>query len=372
MIRKVYLRLWSEDRTFVMSRSTALARKIGLLLQESDPPYRRIFRYLREAAMMPEVELAAGLTAAWVHLARRATPAERAEILLAIGRDPVAARLRLHSLARKYGEPSLLAARLFMDPSQVNKVWIAGKRGWTLHCVYGRKITRRPLRFIVYQLAALTTRTHDAFRFGGVMRLLDRRPYSYFELTRELGQHWHHACREMVRRLLIYPLNGKFYANARMLPPFREMYHEAVGRGVTIRSRTWSEGKCEILYSDQLSYRIGLMDLVGGLYDLAGAVSGKDAYGIRGILHSLKRGGIVTENRLRLESGRGSIRYPLQKLLDQGILTPAGPGRYQVAVPLETAVSSYEKILRVPARPSLRAALGRLDSPNLREPSGGL
>jgi hypothetical protein len=372
MIRKVYQRLWSEDRTFVAARSTLLARKIGSLLQGAEPSYRRIFRRLREAALMPEVELGPALTAAWVHLARRASPAERAEVLLAIARDPVGARLRVHSLARKYGEPSLLASRLFMHPSQVNKVWIAGRRDWALYCVYGRKVTKRPLRFIAYQLASLTVRTRDAYRFGGALRLLDRRPYSYFELTRELGQHWHHACRELVRRLLIYPLNGKYYANARMIPEFREIYEEAVGREVAIRSRLWSEGKCEIFYSDHLSYRISLSDLVGGLYDLAGAVAGKDAYGLRGMLRYLKGAETVTEARLRLESGRGSIRYPLQKLLDQGLLVPAGPERYRVALPLESAVSYYEKILRLPARPAPRAAPKRPASPLLREPSPGL
>jgi hypothetical protein len=354
MIRKVYQRLWNEDRTFVAARSTALSRKIGKLLLRAEPPYRRIFRHLHTAALMPEGELGPALTLAWIHMARRASPAERAEVLLAIARDPSAARLRLHSLARKYGEPSLLASRLFMHPSQANKVWIAGRRGWALYCVYGRKVTKRPLRFIAYQLASLTTLTGDAYRFGGALRLLDRRPYSYFDLTRELGQHWHHACREMVRRLLIYPLNGKYYANARMIPLFREIYDDAVGRGVSIRARQWSEGKCEIIYSDGLSYKIRLADLVGGLYDLAGAMAGKDAYGIRGMLRYLKGAETFTENRLRLESGRGSIRYPLQKFQDQGLVVPEGPERYRVAVSLEPPVRFYEKILRLPSRPILR------------------
>lgn len=349
MIRKVYQRLWSEDRHFVLARSAVLSRKIGTLLQRPEPPYRRIFRCLREAAMMPEAELGEAVTAAWTHLSRRATAAERAEVLTAVGRDPAAARLRIHSLARKYGEPSLLASRLFMHPSQVNKVWIQGKRDWSLYCVYGRKVARRPLRFIAYQLASLTTRTDDAYRFGGVLRLMDRRPYSYFELTRELGQHWHHASRELVRRLLIYPMQGKYYANARMIPLFRELYEEALGRGVTIRSRRWAEGKCEISYSDGLSYRIRLSDLVGGLYDLAGAMAGKDAYGLRGMLRYLKEARSFTEDRLRLESGRGNVRYLLQKFQDQGLIVPAGD-RYRVAVPLETAVRYYEEVLRLPPR----------------------
>ena len=33
MIRKVYQRLWSEDRYFVLARSAPLSRKIGPLLQ---------------------------------------------------------------------------------------------------------------------------------------------------------------------------------------------------------------------------------------------------------------------------------------------------------------------------------------------------
>ena len=362
MIRKVYQRLWTEDRYFVLARSAALARKVGKLLQRPEPPYRRIFGYLREAATMPEVELGEALTTAWVHLSRRATPAERAEVLLAIGRDPSAARLRLHSLARKYGEPSLLASRLFMHPSQVNKVWIEGKRDWSLYCVYGRKVAKRPLRFIAYQLASLTTRTRDAYRFGGVLRLMDRRPYSYFELTRELGQHWHHASRELVRRLLIYPLQGKYYPNARMIPLFRELYEEALGRGVTIRSRRWDDGKCEISYSDGLSYRISLSDLVGGLYDLAGAMAGKDAYGLRGMLRYMKGSRSFTEDRLLLESGRGNIRYPLRKLQDQGIMVRSGD-RYQVAVPLEPAVRYYEEILRPASRTGTGAERARRLAP---------
>ena len=363
MIRKVYQHLWSEDRYFVMARSAVLSRKIGKLLQRPEPPYRRIFGYLREAALMPEAELGEALATAWNHLSRRATPAERAEVLLAIGRDPSAARLRMHSLARKYGEPFLLASRLFMHPSQVNKVWIQGKRDWSLYCVYGRKVAKRPLRFIAYQLASLTTRTDNTYRFGGVLRLMDRRPYSYFELTRELGQHWHHACRELVRRLLIYPLQGKYYPNARMIPLFREMYEEAVGRGVTIRSRQWADGKCEISYSDGLSYRIRLTDLVGGLYDLAGAMAGKDAYGLRGMLRHLKETRTITEDRLRLESGRANILYPLQKLQDQGLMVRSGD-RYRVAVPLETVVRYYEEILRSPSRPGSSADRVRLAPPS--------
>ena len=368
MIRKVYQRLWSEDRHFVAARSSRLAWRIERLLHESEPPYRRVFGHLREAALMSEAELGSALTAAWIDLARRATPAERAEMVLAIARDPVAARLRVHSLARKYGEPSLLASRLFMHPSQVNKVWIHGKRDWALHCVYGRKVNRRPLRFIAYQLASLTNLTGDSYRFGGVLRLLDRRPYSYFELTRELGQPWHHACREMVRRLLIYPLLGKYYPNARMIPLFREMYEDAVGRGVRIQSRLWSEGKCEISYSDGLSYRISLSDLVGGLYDLAGAMAGKDAYGLRGMLRYMKGARIFSGDRLRLESGRGNIRYPLQKFLDQGLVVPAGPGLYRVAVPMESAVRYYEKILRLPTRTVPGAVKLPVPSPVMVEP----
>jgi hypothetical protein len=354
MIRKVYQRLWNEDRYFMAARSAPLSRKIRKLLQGPDPPYRRIFGYLLEGALMPETQLGPALTSAWIHLARRATPAERAEVLLAIARDPAAAQLRVHSLARKYNEPSLLASRLFMHPSQINKVWIQGRRDWALYCVYGRKVTKRPLRFIAYQLAALTTRTGDAYRFGGVLRLLDRRPYSYFELTRELGQHWHHASRELLSRVLIYPLHGKYYVNARMIPLFREMYEDALGRGVTIRSRRWSEGKCEISYSDSLSYRIGVTDLVGGLYDLAGAMAGKDAYGMRGMLRFLKGADAFTEERLRLESGRGSFRYGFQRFLDQGLVVGAGRDRYQVAVPLEASVRTFEKIFRRRSRAASR------------------
>lgn len=354
MIRKVYQRLWGDDRYFVLARSVALHRRIGKLLLRPEPPYRRIFNLLHEAALLPEAQLPVALTAAWRHLSRRATPAERAEILLGVARDPAAARLRIHSLARKYGDTTLLSSRLFMHPSQVNKVWIDGKRGWALYCVHGRKITKRPLGFIAYQLASLTTRTRDAYRFGGVLRLLDRRPYSYFELTRELGQPWHHASRELVRRLLIYPLQGKYYANARMIPLFRDLYEDAVGRGVTIRSRRWSDGKCEILYNDDLSYRISLADLVGGLYDLAGAMAGKDAYGLRGMLRFLKGTRSFSEDRLRLESGRGNVRYALQKFLDQGLVESVGEDRYRVAVPLESAVRFYEKTLRSAPRPGPR------------------
>src|SRR5580765_1040794 len=107
MIRKVYQRLWSEDRYFVLARSATCYQRIGKLLLRSEPPYRRIFHHLKDAALLPEAELASGLAAAWIHLARRATPAERAEVLLAIGRDPAAARLRIHSLARKYGDSVL-------------------------------------------------------------------------------------------------------------------------------------------------------------------------------------------------------------------------------------------------------------------------
>lgn len=359
MIRKVYQRLWSEDRYFVLARSEALADRIDKLLVRAEPPYPRVFGHLRKAALLPELHLTSALTAAWIHLKRRATAAERADLLLAIGRDPSMARLRLHSLARKYGDSVLLASRLFMHPSQVNKVWIEGKRDWALYCVYGRRVAKRPLWFIAYQLASLTTRTHDAYRFGGVLRLLQRRPYNYFELTRELKQHWHHASREFVRRLLIYPLRGKYYPNARIVPLFQDLYHEAVGRGVTIESRHWCEGKCEIRYSDGRSYAIGLTDLVGGLYDLAGALAGKDAYGLCAILRYLRGAETFTEERLRVESGRGSIRYPLQKLIDQGLVVPHGTGRYRVAVPLERAVRFYEGILREPARQgSLEGALG--------------
>ncbi len=359
MIRKVYRRLWSEDRHFVLARSASLQRKIGKLLQRPEPPYRRIFRCLRQAALLPETDLGTALSAAWLHLARRASPAERAEVLLAIARDPAAARLRVHALARGYGDPFLLSSRLFMHPSQVNKVWIHGKRDWSLHCAYGRKITKRPVRFIAYQLAALTARTRDGHRFGAILRMLERRPYSYFELTQELGQHWHHAARELGRRLLIYPLQGKYYPNARMAPLVRELYEDAVARGVTIRDRRWTEGKCEIYYSDGLSHRFSLTDLVGGLYDLSGAVAGKDAYGIRAMLRFLKGNRTFSEQRLRLESGRGNVRYPLQKFLDQGLVAQAGEGRFSTVLPLETAVSFYEKILRLPARPGSRPGRAR-------------
>ncbi|PYQ14188.1 MAG: hypothetical protein DMH00_02330 [Acidobacteria bacterium] len=351
MIRKVYLRLWGEDRYFVLARSATLHQKIDLLLQRSEPPYRRIFTHLRDAALLPEANLAQAMNAAWVHLARRAYPGERAEILLALARDPSHARLRMHSLARKYGEPSLLSSRLFMSPSQVNKIWLEGKQGWSLYCAYGRKITKRPLWFIAYQLASLTGRAHGAHRFGPVLRLLERRPYSYFELTGQLGQHWHVASRELVRRLLIYPLQGKYYPGARMVPLFLELYEDAVTRGIRIERRRWTEGKCEIGYSDGRTHAIGLTDLVGGLYDLAGALGGKDAYGFRGILRFLKGSREFTEDRLRIESGRRDIAYPLRKLIDQGLVVPQKGGKYRVVLPLETAVRFYETLLR-PADPS--------------------
>jgi hypothetical protein len=353
VIRKVYLRLWSEDRYFVLARSAILHRKLQNLLHEPEPPYRRIFRQLRDAALLPETNLSEAVSAAWVHLSRRTYPGERAEIHLALARDPFHARLRLHSMARKYGEPTLLASRLFMSPSQVNKTWIEGKKEWALYCAYGRKITKRPLWFIAYQLASLTTRTDDLHRFGAVLQLLERRPYSYFELTRQLGQHWHPASRELVRRLLIYPLQGKYYPNARMLPLFIEIYDDAVARGIRIARRRWADGKCEITYSDGRSSAIGVADLVGGLYDLAGVLGGKDAYGFREILRFLKGNQEFTEARLKLESGRRDISYPLQKLLDQGLVVPMESGRYRVAVPLETAVAFYEKLLS-PPRPSTR------------------
>ena len=353
MIRKVYLRLWGEDRYFVLARSAILHRKLQNLLRESEPPYRRIFRYLRDAALLPESNLAEAVGAAWTHLSRRAYPGERAEIHLALARDPAHARLRLHSMARKYGEPTLLASRLFMSPSQVNKTWIEGKKEWALYCAYGRKITKRPLWFIAYQLASLATRSGDLHRFGSVLHLLERRPYSYFELTRQLRQHWHPASRELVRRLLIYPLQGKYYPNARLVPLFLEVYEDAVARGIRIAHRRWTEGKCEITYSDGRSSAIGVTDLVGGLYDLAGVLGGKDAYGFREILRFLKANREFTEARLRLESGRRDISYPLQKLLDQGLVVQRESGRYHVAVPLETAVSFYEKLLS-PRPPSTR------------------
>ena len=346
MIRKVYLRLWSEDRYFVLARSALLHGKLQNLLQQAEPPYRRVFRLLREAALLPETNLTEAVSAAWGHLSRRTYPGERAEILLALSRDPAHARLRLHSLARKYGEPTLLASRLFMSPSQVNKVWLHGKQGWALYCAYGRKITKRPLWFIAYQLAALATRSGDQHRFGAVLRLLERRPYSYFELTRQLGQHWHPASRELVRRLLIYPLQMKYYPNAPLVPLFLEAYDDAVGREIRIDHRRWTDGKCEISYSDGKAYAIGVADLVGGLYDLAGVPGGQDAYGFREILKFLKSSREFTEDRLRLESGRRDISYPLQKLLDQGLVVQLESGKYRVAVPLDTAVRYYEKLLR--------------------------
>jgi len=360
MIRRVYQRLWSEDRYFVLARSVMLHHRIERLLLHPEPPYRRVFDCLRQAALLPEVELTTALGAAWVHLQRRATPAERAEVRLAILRDPEMARLRIHSLARKYGDGVLLASRLFMDASQVNKIWIEGKREWALYCVFGQKVTKRPLWFIAYQLASLTYKSRNAYRFGGVLTLLGRRPYNYFELARELGQHWHHAAREFIRRLLIYPLKGKYYPNPRMAPLFEDLYHDAVGRGVTIRSRRWSEGKCEIRYSDGKAYAIGLTDLVGGLYDLAGVLAGKDAYGLRAVLRFLKGAEAFTEERLRIESGRGTIRYPLQKIVDQGLVVPGSDGRYRVAVPLDTAVRFYEKVLRGSLRPASGEKIARL------------
>jgi hypothetical protein len=123
---------------------------------------------------------------------------------------------------------------------------------------------------------------------------------------------------------------------------------------VTIRSRRWSDGKCEILYNDDLSYRISLADLVGGLYDLAGAMAGKDAYGLRGMLRFLKGTRGFSEDRLRLESGRGNVRYALEKFLDQGLVESVGEDRYRVAVPLESAVRFYEKTLRSTPRPGPR------------------
>jgi len=352
VIRKAYLRLWSEDRYFVLARSASLHQKIQSLLQRIEPPYRRIFTLLRDAALLPEVNLAQAVGSAWTHVSRRAYPGERAEIHLALARDPAFARLRLHSMARKYGEPTLLASRLFMSPSQVNKTWMEGRQGWALYCAYGRKITKRPLWFIAYQMAALTARSDSQHRFGAVMRLLERRPYSYFELTRQLGQHWHPASRELVRRLLIYPLQGKYYPTARLVPLFLEHYEDAVTRGIRISDRKWVDGKCEIGYSDGRSYAIGVTDLVGGLYDLAGVLGGKDAYGFRQILRFLKGAKVFTEDRLRLESGRRDISYPLQKLMDQGLVTAMKDARYRVAVPLETSVAYYEKLLsprRAPA-----------------------
>jgi len=359
MIRKVYQRLWSEDRYLVLARSEVLYRRIDRLLLRTDSPYRRVFRLLRKAVLLPEVDLESGVAAAWNHLKRRATPAERAQILSALARDPAAARLRLHSLARKYGDGVLLASRLFMHPSQINKVWIEGKRHWTLHSVFGPRASRRPLWFIAYQLASMTNRTRNAYRFGEVLRLLDRRPYSYFELTRELGQHWHHALRECVRRLLIYPLCGKYYLNARMAPLFLDRYDDAVARGVTIRARRWSDGKCEIRYSDGQATAVSLTDLVGGLYDLAGAVAGRDAYGLRAILRYLRGAGAFSEERLRVESGKGSVRYPLQKLRDQGLVVAEAAGRYRVAIPLDGAVRFYEKVLRDPSSGRAREGVAR-------------
>jgi hypothetical protein len=353
LIRKVYLRLWSEDRYFVLARSIPLYQKLHPLMQQTDIPYRRVFRCLREAALLAESNLAQATAAAWGHLSRRAYPGERAEILLALTRDPAFARLRVHSIAKKYGDPTLLASRLFMSPSQVNKVWIQGKQGWSLYCAYGRKVTKRPLWFIAYQLAALSHRSGDQHRFGAVLRLLQRRPYGYFELTRQLGQHWHPASRELVRRLLIYPLQGKYYPNAKMIGMFLERYEDAVSREIRIERRTWTEGKCEIAYSDGRSNIIGIADLVGGLYDLAGVLGGKDAYGFREILRFLRRSREFTEDRLRVESGRRSITYPLEKLQDQGLITLLTSNRYRVMVPLESSIRYYEKLLR-PSRPPLK------------------
>ena len=262
-------------------------------------------------------------------------------------------------MARKYGEPTLLASRLFMSPSQVNKVYLHGKQGWSLYCAYGRKVTKRPLWFIAYQLASLSTRNSDAHRFGAVVRLLERRPYSYFELTRQLGQHWHPASRELVRRLLIYPLQGKYYMNGRVGEAFLSQYDDAVARGIRIDRRRWVDGKCEIRYSDGRMHAIGVSDLVGGLYDLAGVLGGKDSYGFREILRFLKGNREFTEDRLRLESGRSDISYPLEKLMDQGLVVGLEGGKYRLTVPLETAVRYFETLLRPspsPSRPKLQEA----------------
>jgi hypothetical protein len=142
------------------------------------------------------------------------------------------------------------------------------------------------------------------------------------------------------------------------------MNDDAVGRGVTIGARRWSEGKCEISYSDSLSCRVSLADLVGGLYDLAGAVAGKDAYGLRGMLRIMKGDRTFTESRLRLESGRSSVRYPLQKFQDQGLVVPAGAGRYRTTVPLETAVRYYEEMLRLPPRSGTRPEAAPVATPS--------
>lgn len=353
MIRKVYLRLLSEDRYFLLARDASLPQKIHLLLNREPPLYRRAFRAIRDAALLPETNLGPAVAAAWTHLSRRAYPGERAEILLALAKDPAYARLRLHSMARKYGEPTLLASRLFMSPSQVNKVYLEGKQGWSLYCAYGRKVTKRPLWFIAYQLAALTGRNSDAHRFGAVVRLLERRPYSYFELTRQLGQHWHPASRELVRRLLIYPLQGKYYLNGRLGEQFLGQYEDAVTRGIRIERRRWVDEKCEIRYSDGRAHAIGVTDLVGGLYDLAGVLGGKDAYGFREILRFLKNNREFTEDRLRLESGRRDVSYPLQKLMDQGLVVGLEGGKYRLTVPLDTSVRYYETLLR-PTRPPSR------------------
>src|SRR5258705_770274 len=144
-----------------------------------------------------------------------------------------------------------------------------------------------------------------------------------------------------------------------MAPLFLDRYDEAVARGVTIRSRRWSDGKCEIRYSDGHSTLISLTDLVGGLYDLAGAVAGRDAYGLRAILRYLGGVGAFTEEHLRIESGKGSVRYPLQKLLDQGLVVSETAGRYRVAVPLDGAVRFYERALRAPSSGNAREAVAR-------------
>ena len=345
MLRKVYLRLWSEDRYFVLARSGMLHQKIESLFRQPEPPYRRIFRLLRDVALLPETNLAQAVSSAWTHVSRRTYPGERAEIHLALARDPAYARLRLHSMARKYAEPTLLSSRLFMSPSQVNKTWVEGKQGWALYCAYGRKITKRPLWFIAYQMAALSARNDQQHRFGAVLRLLERRPYSYFELTRQLGHHWHPASRELVRRLLIYPLQGKYYPASRFVPAFLEHYEDALTRGIRIADRRWIDGKCEIRYSDGRSYAFGITDLVGGLYDLAGVLGGKDAYGFRAILRYLKGAKVFAEDKLRLESGRQDISYPLQKLVDHGLIVQLESGRFRVAFPLEPSVSYYEKLL---------------------------
>ena len=71
-----------------------------------------------------------------------------------------------------------------------------------------------------------------------------------------------------------------------------------------------------------------------------------------------------TESRLRLESGRSNVRYPLQKFQDQGLVVPAGAGTYRTTLPLETAVRYYEEMLRIPPRTGSRPEAAPVATPS--------